>query len=233
MKEVSCDSCASIKCFIKNCGSNSLKEFISNKKRTSFYKEKQHIIFEGDKVLGLFFIMSGKIKVVSSGLYGKSQVVRLTQPGDIIGHRGYGGETYPIGAIALTDAKVCLVENDEIYKAFMDNPSLTFELMMYYSRELRKSEAKIKSQAQMNVREKVADALLYCDSIFNDVKQYPFQILLNRGDLADLAGINTEQLSRVLTAFKKDNMISILKNEISIIDSNALSSLVAPFGSTE
>ncbi len=231
MKDVSCDTCSSKSCFIQCCDDDVLKKFISTEKRTSFYKEKQHVIFEGDKVLGLFFIMSGKIKVVSSGLYGKTQVVRLTQPGDIIGHRGYGGETYPIGAIALTDAKVCLVDNDSIYKAFMDNPSLTFELMMYYSRELRKSEAKIKSQAQMNVREKVADALLYCNSIFNDINHYPFQIVLNRSDLADLAGINTEQLSRVLTGFKKDNMISILKNEISIIDVNALSVLVAPFNS--
>jgi CRP-like cAMP-binding protein len=204
-------------------------KFISDVKRTSFYKKGQYIVFEGNQVLGLFFILSGKIKVVSSGLFGKSQVVRLTQSGDIIGHRGYGGETYPISAIALEDSEICFVDNDSIYKAFMNNPKLTFELMMYYSKELRNSEAKIKNLAQMSVREKVVDALLYSEKIFGKNKNSSINVQIDRQDLADLAGINTEQLSRVLSEFKKDDILLITKSEITINNKDQLLEIVKPY----
>ena len=187
-------------------------------------------MYEGEQVLGLYFILKGKIKVVSSGLYGKTQVVRLTQDGDVIGHRGYGGETYPVSAITLEDSEICFVDNDSIYKAFMDNPKLTFELMMYYSKELRNSEAKIKNLAQMSVREKVVDSLLYAEKLYLNNETISIQI--DRQDLADLAGINTEQLSRVLSELKKEKILSLPKNEIIIHNRNQLLEIVEPFNIT-
>ena len=229
----SCNSCLTPGCFIKQFCSNEYVTLISDLKETSIYRKNQYIAHQGNAVLGLFFIKQGKAKVVSSGIAGKTQVVRLTKQGDIIGHRGYGGEKYPIGAIALEESTICFIDNKTIYKAFMDNASLTYELMMYYSRELRKSESKIKSQAQMNVREKVADSLLYCNTLYNNKNNYPFLIQLTRQDLADIAGINTEQLSRVLSEFKKDDIITVSKNEILIKNHELLNEIISPFGIVE
>jgi len=226
MKEVACTECSSSDCFIRTCGDDQLMQFVSNVKRTSFYKKKQYVVFEGDQVLGLFFILSGRIKVVSSGISGKTQVVRLTKSGDIIGHRGLGGETYPISAITMEDSNICFVDNDSIYEAFMSSPKLTFDLMMYYSKELRNSEAKIKNIAQMSVREKVVDSLLYSERLYRDDNN---SIQIDRQDLADLAGINTEQLSRVLSELKKEGILAITKNEITINDRNQLVDIVQPF----
>ena len=216
MKEVSCDE--------------KLFSFINEVKRTSFYRKKQHVVYEGEQVLGLYFILKGKIKVVSSGLFGKTQVVRLTQDGDIIGHRGYGGETYPISAITLEDSEICFVDNDSIYTAFMENPKLAFEVMMYYSKELRNSEAKIKNLAQMSVCEKVVDSLLYAEKLYLNNETISIQI--DRQDLADLAGINTEQLSRVLSELKKEKILSLPKNEIIIHNRNQLLEIIEPFNIT-
>ena len=226
----SCRACLTTDCFISQFCNSEYISLISDLKETSIYRENQFIAHEGNAVLGLFFIQKGKVKVISSGLGGKTQVVRLTKQGDIIGHRGYGGEKYPISAIAIEESTICFIDNDTIYKAFMDNPELTYELMMYYSRELRKSEFKIKSQAQMNVREKVADALLCCNSLYNINNDYPYLIQLTRQDLADLAGINTEQLSRILSEFKKDDIISVSKNEICIRNQELLNEIISPFG---
>ena len=230
MREVSCDKCTTKNCFIQICKDEKLLSFISDAKRTSFYKKKQHVVFEGNQVMGLYFILSGKIKVVSSGLYGKTQVVRLTKDGGVIGHRGYGVDTYPISAITIEDSTICFVDNDSIYKAFMEHPKFTFELMMYYSKELRNSEAKIKNLAQMSVREKVVDSLLYTEKLYLNNESKSIQI--DRQDLADLAGINTEQLSRVLSELKKEKILTLPKNEIIINDRNRLVEIVEPFNIT-
>jgi CRP-like cAMP-binding protein len=228
--ENSCNNCFAKDCFIKKYCSEEYLDLISKRKETSVYRQDQYIAHEGNTVLGLFFIQSGKVKIISSGLAGKTQVVRLTKQGAIIGHRGYGGEKYPISAIALEESRICLIDNDTIYKTFIDNSKLTYELMMYYSKELRNSETKIKNQAQMNVREKVADALLYCNSLYNENNNYPFLIQLNRQDLAALSGINSEQLSRILSEFKKDNLIILSKNEIAIKNQEFLKEITSPFG---
>lgn len=228
-----CKNCPTDNCFIKKYCSEESIELIDQNKESSIYRRDQHIAYEGSIVLGLYFIREGKVKILSSGLQGKSQLVRLTKTGDIIGHRGYGGEKYPISAIAIIESSICFINNDTIFTVFMKEPNLTFALMMYYSKELRKSEAKIKNQAQMNVREKVADALLCSDNVFNESKSYPSDVQLNRKDLADLAGINTEQLSRVLSEFRKEEVISVLKNKILLNNSSYLKEIISPFGFIE
>ena len=227
---INCNNCSTANCFVKQYCSDKYLRIISEAKETSIYKQDQYIAYEGNTILGLFFLHSGKAKIISSGLGEKTQVVRLTKKGDIIGHGGFGGEKYPISAIALEESRICLIDNDTIYDAFIHNPKLTYELMMYYSKELRASESKIKNQAQMNVREKVADALLYCNKLFNENQTYPFLLQLNRQDLAALAGINSEQLSRILSDFKNDKIISLSKNEIKIINQDYLTEIISPFG---
>lgn len=229
MKKINvCIDCTVKSCpIIKNCTDEWINK-ISKIKDTYFYKKDQNIVYENSPVLGLYFVQDGIAKIYSTGINDKSQIVRITKTGGIIGHRGYGGDKYPIGASALTDCIVCFVDNDTMYEAFLENPKLTFDLMMYYSSELRASEAKLKNIAQMNVREKVASNLLYLNKVFsNYFSEGTF--LINRKDLADLTGINTEQLSRALSEFVKDKVIELNKNEITIINYEYLQNLIAPF----
>jgi len=225
---VACSACDVKECpIIQNC-SNEWMARLSELKHTSYYKPDQYIVHENNPVMGLYFIYDGVAKIFSTGINDKTQVVRLTKTGGLIGHRGFGGDKYPIGATALTECTICFIDNKTIYDAFMENPKLTFALMMYYSKELRNSEAKIKNLAQMNVREKVADGLIYVNNIFNEHKNNN-QINISRKDLADLIGINTEQLSRNLSEFKKENLIEINQNQIELINIEALNNMVLPF----
>ncbi|PJA07365.1 MAG: Crp/Fnr family transcriptional regulator [Flavobacteriales bacterium CG_4_10_14_0_2_um_filter_32_8] len=228
-KSITCNDCLTTSCFIKKDCSEEYLSLISKKKETSFYRKNQYIAQEGSTMIGLFFIQTGKAKIISEGLDRKIQVVRLTKTGDIIGYRGYGKERYPISAIALEESIICLIDNYTMYDVFMNTPKLTYELMVYYSNELSNSETKIRNQAQMNVRDKVVDALLYYNSLFNDYNQYPFLIDLNRQDISALAGINHEQLSRVLSDLKKENIIILTKNEIFISNQDYLKKIVAPY----
>ena len=99
-RNIECNICENDNCFIKLCEPDYF--LLKNVgKHTMSYKKGQYIIREGESVSGIYFIKEGKIKVVSSGLNGKEQIVRLASDGHILGHRGYGGEIYPIGAVAL------------------------------------------------------------------------------------------------------------------------------------
>lgn len=226
--KIYCKICDNTQCFIRKCSPEWIAT-IDSKKTQVRYAKGQHIFLEGIPVLGIYFIQQGKVKVIASGINGKKQIVRLANDGHILGHRGYGGDIYPVSAVALEDSLICFVENHLLYKAFMENPEFTFELMMFYSRELRKTEIRTRNLAQMNVREKVAETLLFIKEVFDaGLEEKILRVSLSRQEYADLAGTTAEQVSRYLTDFENEKLISKKGKKIQIINEQELRNII-PF----
>ena len=222
----SCLTCVDSNCFIKSCSQNWIEK-INEKRAEINYKKGHHVFHFGSFVSGLYFIKNGKIKVISNGLTGKEQIVRLASDGHILGHRGLGEERYPVSAIAIDDSVVCFVDNNTLYEAFMKNPKFTYDLMMFYSQELRGVEARMKNMAQMTVHEKVVFALLYLKEIFGyAAKENVLNINIKRKDIAALAGTSEEQVVRSLTELEEKKLIAKEVRKIRITNEKKLQELI-------
>ncbi len=223
-----CISCKNINCFIKkNIKNPDIQKYLGEKHNIKC-KKSQQFIMEGAPAHGLFFIRKGQVKVVKTGIYGREQIVRFAHDGEIIGHRGFGqSKHYPIGALAIKETHLCNFTNDILLKMLHEIPNLTFDLMMFYAEELNRSETKVRKFAQMTVREKVIDSFLYINRKFGQTEDGFFNILLARKDFADFAGTTEEQVIRIISSLKKENLlkskgkklgitnIDLLKKEIS------------------
>lgn len=186
-------------------------------------KKGQQFIIEGAPVNGLFFICEGKAKVLKTGIYGREQILRLVGEGEIVGHRGFGTkDRYGISASAIEDVVLCNLTNEVLEKMLLEIPSLTYDLMLFYAEELNRSENKVKAFAQMTVREKVIDTLLYIDRKFGRNPKGFFKIQLSRKEIADYAGTTVEQVIRVISALKKEGLLQALGKQIGIIDTSQL-----------
>jgi CRP-like cAMP-binding protein len=222
-KKANCITCTNAKCLIKKHVHNKGMENYIEKKHTIICKKNQQFILEGAPLNGLFFIFKGKVKVTKTGIYGREQIVRFAKDGNIIGHRGFGaGNRYPVSASSLEDTVLCNFTNDVLNEMLHKIPDLTFDLMMFYAEELNKSENKVRKIAQMTVREKVIDALLY---ILRKFKQSPdgyLNITLSRQDIADYAGTTEEQVIRVISGLKKENFLRADGKKIGIVNDKLL-----------
>lgn len=216
--DVSCKSCTNLDCLIKkNAEKVAIKPFLETKGSVNC-KKGQTFIMEGAPVHGLYFIRSGKVKVAKTGLNGKEQIVRFAGNGEIIGHRGFGaGQVYQISAMALESSVLCSFSTDALEKMFRAIPSLTYDLMIFYAEELNRSETKVKKFAQMTVREKVIDAILYFNRKFGQVRGY-LNIGLSRREIADFAGTTEEQVIRTISGLKKDGLVIASGKKIGIPD---------------
>ena len=224
-----CLTCENNNCFIKEC-SHEWIEWLGNKKSESFYKRGQQVLTKGHPIFGLYFIKRGKVKVISSDWRGKEQIVRLAADGHILGHRGYGGESYPIGAVAMDDSTICFIENDLLYQSFLNNPNFTYQLMMFYSQELRGVEKRMKYMAQMTVLEKIVSALWYLKEIFGyDENEDVLNVNISRGEIATLAGTSQEQVVRALTELEKEKVISKVVRKIRILDEKKLEKIIESY----
>jgi len=215
--KITCDACINESCLIKrNLSSELMQEFVLEK-NTLACKKGQQFILEGAPVNGLFFIQKGKAKVLKTGIYGKEQILRFVTDGEIIGHRGFAiSKNYSISAASLEDTILCNFSNETLKQMLHKIPSLTYEFMLFYAEELNRSEIKVKTIAQMTVREKVIDTLLYIHRKFGENPKGFIDIQLSRKEIADFAGTTDQQVIRTISSLKKEELITSSGKRIKI-----------------
>lgn len=219
-----CYNCANENCFIKkHLHLEQMKQYVS-KKHSFVCKKSQQFITEGAPLQGLYFVCSGKVKTVKTGINGREQIVRLTTNGDTIGFRGFGtSKRYLIGAYALEDTVLCNFSNETMMEILQHVPEFTYALMLFYAEELNKSENNIRKIAHMNVRERVIDLLLYIHRKFGQVNGL-IDIELSRKEIADFAGTTEEQAIRILSSLKKEALIKTQGKRVGILEVSELRS---------
>jgi CRP-like cAMP-binding protein len=213
-----CTVCINTNCFIKkHLHLEKMQAFVQQKTHYSCKKGQQFMI-EGAPIQGLYFIFSGKVKVFKTGIYGKEQIVRLTKEGDTIGFRGFGtSNRYLIAASALEDSVLCNFNNEVMQEILKTIPEFTYDMMLFYAEELNKSENNVKKIAQMNVRERVVDTLLYLHKKFGQTNGL-IGVTLSRKELADFTGTTDEQITRSLSSLKKEGFIKSIGKKIGLLE---------------
>jgi len=224
----SCFQCENSFCLIKKNSLDGRIDAFLNKKHTVRCKKSQQFIMEGTPAHGLFFAYKGKVKVVKTGVDDREQIVRFAKDGEIIGHRGGFGSSkyYSISAQALEDTTLCYFSQDDLKEILLSIPNLTFDFMLFYADELSESETRVRKLAQMSVRERVIDTLLYMDAKFGSSNQL-LNITLSRKDYADYSGTTEEQVIRIVSALKKEGVVKATGRKLGIINHKALSEEIA------
>jgi CRP/FNR family transcriptional regulator, anaerobic regulatory protein len=219
-----CSSCTNENCFIKkHIHLSSMQKYIDSKHSFTCKKAQQFII-EGAPIQGLYFVYKGKVKTVKTGINGREQIVRLTSNGDTVGFRGFGtSKRYLIGAYALEDTVLCNFSNDVMLEILQNVPEFTYDMMLFYADELNKSENNIRKIAQMNVRERVIDTLLYIHRKFGHTNEL-INLELSRKEIADFAGTTEEQVTRVISSLKREALIRTVGKKIGLEQINKMKS---------
>ena len=110
-------------------------------KTANQYKRKQIIFYEGNPVVGLYCIQSGKVKLYKTNDDGKQQILKIAQGGDILGHSSLFTDTsHIVTAEALEESDICFLDKNRFLSVLQANPSVSLKLLGQLSRELNRSE---------------------------------------------------------------------------------------------
>lgn len=214
-------------CFLCSTCIPEWKEVIALKKTTLSIKKGKPVFTEGDAVKGIFFLYSGAVKVFKKWGADKEIILRFAVAGDILGHRGLGGNpVYPISATALEDATACFIPNDFLEATLKTNHHLTYELMHFYAAELQKAEKRMRDLAHMEVKGRIADSLLQIATTFGlDADQF-IAATITRQDIASYAGTTYETVFKFFTELTDAGIISTNGKRIRIDNLNALNTYI-------
>ncbi len=201
---------------LKTVTADNLKEI--NHKKTTLHFQKGEVIFsEGNALRGVYCLHSGKCKMTKLAPNGKEQIVRFVRKGEIVGHRSViSNSVAHLTVTALEDMEVCFIPKQEILDIFMKNPDFSLGITQSIAHDLDEANSSIANMAQKNVRERLAESLLFFEKIFGVDTDGFISVTLTREEIANAIGTATESTIRLLSEFKKEGYITLSGKKIKI-----------------
>lgn len=192
--------------------------------KTSRIVKKGEVIFEeGDTLKGIYCIKEGICKLTKLSSNGKDQIIKLVVKGELLGQRStVSDECVNLSAVALNDMELCFIPKNEILNDLLKNTNFTFDLLKEMAIDLKEADDIIVNMAQKSVRQRLAETLIYINDSFGTKPDGTLSVLLSREDFANIIGTATESTIRVLSQFKKEDLIATIGKQIKIIDLDGL-----------
>jgi CRP-like cAMP-binding protein len=192
--------------------------------KTSYTIKKGDVIFEeGENVNGIYCVKDGICKLTKLSPNGKDHIVKLVAKGELLGQRSMiSDEPVNLSAIALEEMQVCFIPKSEVMGFFDKNNQFSMNVMKTICGDLRDSDDHMVSMAQKNVKERLAETLIYLEETFGKNEDGSLVIQLSREELSGMIGTATESCIRLLSDFKKLGLIELAGKKIILKDINKL-----------
>ncbi len=206
----------------KKDGHGELKKIIAERKSRQF-KKNQVIYYEGDKGNGVYLLINGKVKTVKLAEDGRELMTGILNNDEYLGIQAVlANESYSDTATALEDSTLCLIPKESIDQLLNLYPDVAREFIKLLSNNIREKEEQLLQLAYHSVRKKMAEAILKLDK---QPGQGAEGFKITREDLAALAGMATETVSRTLSDFKDEGLIEKKGSNIKVLDISRLSKM--------
>jgi CRP/FNR family transcriptional regulator len=188
------------------------------------FKKGETICKQGSFASFIMILKEGLVKAFIENSHYKNHVFKITKPFNIIGLSSlYGDNYYHFSAQALMPSKIYLVERSNFDKIVKSNTRFSIEIMKMYSNSLQNVYDKLGSIANKQALGKVCDSLIYLSE--NVFESNIINTSVTRKDIAELSGLATENLVRILSDLKRDNIILINNKTIEILNIDTLKML--------
>ena len=202
-------------------GTSELKAMISGRKIRQI-KKKQVLYYEGDHPQGLYLVIEGAIRTFKLAEDGRELMMGLYKPDDYLGvHALLLDDPFTETAEAVEDAAVCMLPKEAIITLVNKYPEITLQFIKILANNIREKEVQLIELAYNSVRKRLAQVLVRLSKQFTD----PSQFKISRDELASMAGMATETVSRTLSDFKDEKLIEKKGSHIHILDLNRLAKM--------
>ena len=227
-ERVACQDCSLFRlCLPLGLHSNDLVKLDKIINRSQNYKRGQPLFSVQDSFKSLFVVRSGSFKTTISTSNGRDQVTGFYFPGEFIGLDAIHHESYQSTAKALESSSVCELPYDNLQALGKDMPQLQIQLLTRLSKELAGDKSFMLLLGKKTSDEKLATYLLSLSKRFKErgFSATEFQLSMSRADIANHLGLAVETISRLLSRFQDDDLISIAGKSIVLRDIEKLTQL--------
>ena len=182
-------------------------------KFTGVYPNGSLLFVEGEEPRGVFILCRGRVKLSTSSREGKTLIVKIAEPGEILGASAtILGKAYEVSAETIEPSQLNFIKRDDFLKFLNTNAEACMHTAQQLSEKYHSAQREIRSLGlSQTTSEKLARLLLdWCVSGGEKTARGTrLKVLLTHEEIAQMIGTTRETVTRVMSDFKRKKIIDV------------------------
>ena len=195
-------------------------KFLSDRAVTRRYASGDLIFSEGDPCAGLYIVETGDVRIFKTSAGGREQVLTIEHAGNSVAELPiFDGGNYPASASATTDSVLLFISRNDFRALCLEHPEVALKVLRMVGLRLRRLVGIIEELSFTTVRHRLAALLLrLAREAGKGSGRAEFKIEASNQELASQIGTVRELVSRNLSRFQAEGLITMDGKNITIPD---------------
>ncbi|MDO4489083.1 MAG: Crp/Fnr family transcriptional regulator [Eubacteriales bacterium] len=177
------------------------------------FKKGEQVKKTTDPMTFFGMVIEGTVQIYSDDIDGNHMIMATVEPGETFGESlCYLKKNAPIYIEATRDTRLLMMNCDNVH-ADGNNPLSKRFVAMLAERTLSMNN-RIQTLSKLSIRDKI---LTFFSQTVKAEKGKPFEIMMNREDMATYLGVNRSALSRELSNLKKEGILEYYHSVFKIL----------------
>jgi CRP-like cAMP-binding protein len=189
------------------------------------YRGGELILQKGESCPGLCFVLSGRVKTLTTSAEGREQVLKVFGPGRTFADVPvFDGEALPADALAQTDVTLAVIPRQELFEVLRRHPEAALDVVRLFATRLRAYKQVVEDLSLRDVTARVARLLLDRargrPTLVEDAADSTLRY--THAELAAMVGSVREVVQRALKTLERAGLVELARGRITIVDPEAL-----------
>jgi len=198
-------------------------------KHAAVFPEHAVVLVEGQSPCGIFILCQGRAKLSTTSRDGKTLIVRIAEPGEILGlHAVVTGGPYELTVETMQPCQLNFVGREDILRFLKEHADASLHAIQHLARDCSDAYGVVRSIGlSHSVSERFARFLLETAAdgeVSNGTVRV--RLAMTHEEISQLVGTSRETITRLLSEFKKNEMAELRGSMLIIHNHPALKHLV-------
>jgi CRP-like cAMP-binding protein len=188
---------------------------------------RETIYNEGDPIREVFLLTTGCVKVTQLGPNGQEVILRLHGPSELIGAQGLSAGKLHLATARAIQTSTALVWEASVFESISDRiPSLRRNTARILGERLQEMEERFREISTQKVAPRLSHQLIrLLKQLGRGTDHQSVEIGLSREELAQLTGTTLFTVSRLLSQWEKQGIVSSRREAVVVCNVQALAAL--------
>jgi CRP-like cAMP-binding protein len=189
------------------------------------YKKNEYLFHQGDPARRFCVLVTGKVKLTQLTEDGQQIILRYVSPGEAFAVIAVLSKIpYPVTATAVNQVSLLSWEDQKMLELMHQYPQLAINSLSILATRIQEIQDRFREIATERVERRIARALLRLASQTGRKLEHGIliDISLTRQDLAEMTGTTLYTVSRTLSQWEKDGLVSSQREQVTILSPHKL-----------
>jgi CRP/FNR family transcriptional regulator len=181
------------------------------------FKKNEVILYEEDTNEFMYIILEGEAKVIQVTEDGKEIILAMHRTGDFFGELSLiDGKTSPASVVAMKQSITAIISKKDFFALIFSQPKVLHKLLLILCTRVRESLGMIQMLNFNNALQRIKTLFIKLSDKYGEEEkgEKVLRIKLTHQNMAEMAGMTRETVTRVIDKLQKDGEIIIHKDRL-------------------